>query len=180
MTQNNKYQYIGDAYLKGATPANNYTPETPITVTVRQSAYDPYKEKAETTPELKQVLVHIAGADNDRYTLFYQDQRGDWRVFGDNWKGLLANIREPGANPAVTGLTLDKNIITFNTENITGDFTAFVGCYRQNDMMVSAVQAVKNNGLYTAQVPGEAIKFRVFILDSENFRPLCAPETLSK
>ena len=95
MKQNTKYRYIGNAYLGGAAPANDYTPDDPITVTVRQSVYDPYKAADSDGPELKQVLIHIAGADNDRYSLFYQDERGDWRVFSDFWKGLLADIQSP-------------------------------------------------------------------------------------
>ena len=180
MLQNDKYHYIGNAYLKGATPANNYTPDTPVTVVVRQSAYDPYKAKAETTPELKQVLVHTAGADSDRYTLFYQDQRGDWRVFGDNWKGLLASIRDPGNDPAVTGATLENNLLTFRTENISGNVSAFVSCYLQNGQMVSAVPATPNGDTYTAQVPGNAVRFRIFALDADTFRVLCDPAQLSK
>ena len=180
MTQNNKYRYIGNAYLKGAAPSNNYTPDAPVTVVVRQSAYDPYKKADGASPELKQALVSIAGADNDRYTLFYQDQRGDWRVFGDNWKGLLANIREPGSAPAITGLTLDNNLVTFHTENISGNVSAFVACYRQNGQMISAVPAAESGGTYSATVPGEAVRFRVFALDGDSFRALCDPATLSK
>ena len=98
MEQNEKYRFIGNAYLNGAAPENNYTPTEPIRITVRQSVYDPYKAKAETTPELKQVLVDFAGDDSSRYALFYQDQRGDWRVFGDNWKGLLADVKTPAGD----------------------------------------------------------------------------------
>ena len=180
MTQNDKYRYIGNAYLKGATPANGYAPDTPITVTVRQSAYDPYRKADETSPELKQVLVSLAGADNDRYALFYEDQRGDWRVFGDNWKGLLANIREPGASPAITELTLDGNVISFRTENIGGNAAAFVGCYRQNGQLISALPVTESGGTYAAQVPGDAVKFQVCALDGETLRPLCNPAALSK
>lgn len=95
MMQNDKYTYIGSAYLNGASPENNYTPSQPIQITVRQSVYDPYRAQSDTTPALKQVLIRIAGDNSDRYSLFYQDQRGDWRVFGDNWKGLLSDVKTP-------------------------------------------------------------------------------------
>ena len=180
MTQNDKYKYIGDAYLKGATPSNSYTPDKPITVIVRQSAYDPYKAAAETTPEIKQVLVSIAGADNDRYTLFYQDQRGDWRVFGDNWKGLLANIRDPGAEPRVFGATLSDNLVAFRTENIAADASIFVASYDMGGKMISAVPAAASGETYSAQVPAEAVRFRIAALDSGSLRPLCKPEELLK
>ena len=95
MRANNKYRYIGNAYLGGASPSNDYTPDDPITVTVRQSVYDPYKAADSDGPELKQILIHIDGADNDRYGVFYQDPRGDWRVYADYWKGLLADVQKP-------------------------------------------------------------------------------------
>lgn len=116
MTQNDKYRFIGNAYLNGASPDNNYTPSTPITVTVRQSVYDPYREADGNGPLLKQVLISIDGADNDRYSLFYEDQRGDWRVFGDNWKGLLADVKEQAGDktipykPDSTGSTLTPTV----------------------------------------------------------------------
>jgi hypothetical protein len=179
MEQNEKWRYIGDAYLKGAAPSNHYAPDQPVTVIVRQSAYDPYKAAAETTPELKQVLVHIDGADNDRYALFYQDQRGDWRVFGDNWKGLLADIREPGDAPGIFAATLENNVVTFRTQNVSGA-TAFVACYLQSGKMAAAVPATESGGTYTAQVPAEAVRFRIVALDSATFRAVCPPQALSK
>lgn len=93
MMQNEKYRFIGSAYLRGAAPENGYAPSLPLTVTVRQSVYEPYKAATPTTPELRQVLVSLPGADSERYCLFYQDQRGDWRVWSDNWKGLLADVK---------------------------------------------------------------------------------------
>ena len=180
MTQNDKYRYIGDAYLKGATPSNNYTPDAPITVVVRQSAYDPYRKADETSPELKQVLVSIAGADNDRYALFYQDQRGDWRVFGDNWKGLLANIREPGSAPSIFGATLENNLIAFRTENLDANALMLVTSYRGDGQMISAVRAEESGGTYAVQVPAEGVKFRIFALNAADFRMLCDPVKLSK
>ena len=180
MTQNDKYRYIGDAYLKGATPSNGYTPDTPITVVVRQSAYDPYRKADETSPELKQVLVSIAGADNDRYAIFYQDQRGDWRVFSDYWKGLLANVREPGAVPAIFGATLDNNLVTFRTENLGDNASMFVASYLRDGTMISAVKAEESGGSYAIQIPAECVKFRIFALDADTFQPLCALAELLK
>ena len=105
MTQGDKYRFIGNAYLKGATPVNGYTPSSPVKITVRQSTYDPYKAASAASPEIKQVLVSFAGADNDRYALFYQDQRGDWRIYGDNWKGLLTDVKA-----AITGQPRDVTV----------------------------------------------------------------------
>ena len=82
MTQNDKYRYIGNAYLGGATAENDYTPDDPVTVTLRQSAYEPYAEATEESPALYQVLVSLEGVDSDRYCLFFRDGAGNWRVYG--------------------------------------------------------------------------------------------------
>ena len=96
MMQNTKYRFIGNAYLGGATPSNNYTPSTPVTVTLRESTYVPYKAAEGNSPELYQVLISIPGADSERYSLLYKDSRnGDWKFFSDNWKGLLADVKTP-------------------------------------------------------------------------------------
>lgn len=36
MKADNGYKYLGNSYLNGATPANNYTPSKPISITLRQ------------------------------------------------------------------------------------------------------------------------------------------------
>ena len=98
MEQNDKWRYIGDAYLGGAAPENDYTPDEPITVTLRESTYVPFAAATQTTPALYQVLISLAGAENERYSLFYEDEDGDWKVWGDNWKGLLADIQPADAD----------------------------------------------------------------------------------
>jgi len=180
MTDNDKYRYIGDAYLKGAAPVNDYTPGEPITVVIRQSAYDPYKAAAETTPELKQVLVSIAGADNDRYALFYEDQRGDWRVFGDHWKGLLADIREPSSSISIFGATLEGTQVTFRTENADEGAQPWVASYRADGQMLAVTQPTLSDGVYKASVPAACAKCTIFLLDSGTQQPLCKPTRLVK
>ena len=179
MIEDEKYRYIGNAYLQGATPGNNYTPDTPVTVVVQQSAYDPYVKATETTPELKQVLVRTVGADSSRYALFYQDQRGDWRVFGDHWKGLLSGIREPGSAPGIFAATLELDLVTFRTEN-AANALAMVAAYGEDGKMLSTVPAVLEDGEYRAEVPGECTECRIYLLDSQTFTPLCRQVKLKK
>ena len=78
MTQNDKYRYIGNAYLGGATAENDYTPDDPVTVTLRQSAYEPYAEATEESPALYQVLVSLEGADSLTWTYTISRENFGW------------------------------------------------------------------------------------------------------
>ena len=62
MKADNGYKYLGNSYLNGATPANNYTPSKPISITLRQDTLPgkgnsisediPYFEPTQTTPAI--------------------------------------------------------------------------------------------------------------------------------
>ena len=171
MMQNNKYQFIGNAYLNGATPANEYQPDTPISVTVRQSVYDPFREATDTVSEIKQVLVSIAGDENARYSLFYRDQRGDWRIFGDNWLGLLSDV-QIGGNPAVENPVRNGGTVTFTVHDNGEYFTPLVAAYDENGKMIGVTEAIENDGTFSASVDPDAANVRIF-LASAAFRPLC-------
>ena len=181
MIQNGKYEYIGNAYLNGATPGNHYTPSSPVKITVRQSTYDPYKDGTETTPELMQVLIKIPGADNDRYSLFYQDQRGAWRVFGDNWQGLLADVRSPGAptSPVSIGNAIRAgDTVAFTVEQDDSRSAPLVASYDEDGRMIAverAESAGKEGDLETfeAGVSEEGSAFRILLPGSNDFHPLC-------
>ena len=187
MVQNDKWQYIGNAYLKGASPGNGYTPSSPVTVTVRQSAYDPYKAATATTPELVQVLVSIDGADNDRYSIFYQDQRGDWRVSGDHWQGLLADVKVSGYTPAppqIWGTSLSdpedgSRTLSFNVSEVgAADLTAMVASYTEEGKLLSVTEALSagDSGAYMAKPDPDAASCRIAVLDRSTLRPLCPPK----
>ncbi len=171
MTQNNKYRFIGNAYLNGATPANEYTPNTPISVTVRQSVYDPFRAESDTSPEIKQVLIDIAGDENPRYSLFYRDQRGDWRIFGDNWLGLLTDV-QIGGNPAIEDPVRDGGTVTFTVHDNGEYFMPLVAAYDENGRMLGLDEAIENDGTFSASVDPDAANVRIF-LASPAFRPLC-------
>ena len=165
MMQNEKYRYIGDAYLGGASPSNNYTPNKPITITVRQSTYDPYKAATDTYPEQKQVLISLDGADNDRYSVFYQDQRGDWRVFGDLWKGLLTDVKMPVGDmiwPAEkTSVTTQKDLAD-TVKNVAAKIPSGDGVedttVEQHTIKFSALPAsAKEVAQYKADSPYKAL-----------------------
>ncbi|MBQ1435790.1 MAG: hypothetical protein IIZ19_07830 [Clostridia bacterium] len=180
MLQNNKYSYIGNAYLGGATPGNNYTPTEPITVTVRQSVYDPYVKASDTSPEVKQVLISMAGDDSDRYSLFYQDQRGDWRFFGDNWKGLLSDIRQPGNAPAITEVTLEASRVNFRVENASEGARPWVAVYDRDGKMLFITSPEGSDGRYSADIPGAGYSCKILLLNDEKSTPLCAAYDVKK
>ncbi len=183
MTQNEKYRYIGSAYLKGAKPTNGYTPDTPVTVTVRQSVYDPYKAAAANTPELKQVLVSIAGADSDRYCLFYQDQRGDWRVFGDNWKGLLTDVQEIRDEGSIYLAELDPadSTVRFRADDTDETVAALVASYDRDGRLLALTKAeASGNSGFVAGVDPRGAWYQVFLLDKDSNAPLCGSKKLSK
>ena len=73
------------SYFRGATPANNYTPDQPYTITVRD---DPYSYQNEGYARLQ---MHSFGADTDRPITL--------RKKGDQWllweQMLLSDIRTP-------------------------------------------------------------------------------------
>jgi len=180
MEQNEKYRFIGNSYLNGAAPENNYTPAEPVSITLRQSVYDPFKEGSDTTPELKQVLVSLAGDDNDRYSLFYQDQRGDWRVFGDNWMGLLADVKEPGGGdeggePRIENAEREAGSVRFTVAGGEGNVLPVVAAYDGAGRMLSVKAPVQaeTHGAYTAAVAPGAARVCVFLLDAATLRPLC-------
>ena len=78
--------------MKGATPANNYTPATPVEITVIEGAHSRDQEKE------GYMLLFIAsgGADNPReIKLRTKPSTGEW--FVNQYGGLLSGIRIPAA-----------------------------------------------------------------------------------
>ena len=72
MKADNGYKYLGNSYLNGATPANNYTPSKPISITLRQDTLPgkgnsisediPYFEPTQTTPAIYRSLLILQAA----------------------------------------------------------------------------------------------------------------------
>jgi len=82
------------SYFNGATPDNNYMPASPYTVTVTENAHsrDNYADGYLV------VFLKSGGADSPRpLTLRRKPSTGEWFVFSDSFKGLLADIRIPKA-----------------------------------------------------------------------------------
>ena len=81
-------QYLPMVYFNGATPSNNYTPSSPLTIVTKE---DPAPQYA-GGDNLKRVFVKQEGFDNDRYATF--------RAKGDEWfayeySGILMSVKTP-------------------------------------------------------------------------------------
>lgn len=73
------------SYFKGATPANNYTPEQPFTVTVESNPY------SDANPGYMKLFLRSGGADNPREVVLRQKGDGQWMLWD---QFLLVSIRK--------------------------------------------------------------------------------------
>jgi hypothetical protein len=97
MLQNDKWEYIADAYFDGADNTNGYTPTRPLTITVREFPYLPQTSTMYGTQlSIDKLVTEFKGADSSRNISVYQDPHDNkWYVFSDSYKGLLADIKAP-------------------------------------------------------------------------------------
>lgn len=94
MTQNDKYLYIGKSYFIGSTPDNEYTPNIPYQVEVKENDY------TDSEQGYKRLLVKSGGSDNDRIVTVRLAKDGNYYIWSDSFMGLLADIRKPeSTNP---------------------------------------------------------------------------------
>ena len=89
MKQNDKWPYIGKSYFGGATPDNDYTPTTPLSIEVKDNPYS-YENEG-----YARLLLHSGGADSDRILTLRKMKDGRWVIWSDSIIGLLADIRKP-------------------------------------------------------------------------------------
>ena len=106
MKADNGYKYLGNSYLNGATPANNYTPSKPISITLRQDTLPgkgnsisediPYFEPTQTTPAIYRSFTDFAGSDSSRWICTYKHSKtGKWYIWDQSWHDLLTRIKQP-------------------------------------------------------------------------------------
>ena len=83
--------YVPFSYFKGATPDNDYTPDTPYTITVSSNPYSDANEG------YKKLFVTSGGADAPREIVLRMKADGTWLLWD---QFILVGIREPkSANP---------------------------------------------------------------------------------
>ena len=78
--------HVPFSYFKGAVPANDYTPNTPFTITVTSGPYSDANEG------YKKLFIASGGADNPREIVLRRLGDGRWMLW-DHF--LLVGIRKP-------------------------------------------------------------------------------------
>ena len=81
-------KYLPMVYFNGATPSNNYTPSTPLTVVTKE---DPAPQYA-GGDNFKRVFVKQDGFDNPRYATF-RSKGDEW--FAYEYSGILMSVKTP-------------------------------------------------------------------------------------
>ena len=80
--------HVPFSYFKGAVPANNYTPDTPFTITVTSAPYSDANEG------YKKLYIKSGGADSPREVVLRMKGDGRWFLWDQM---LLPDIRQPKA-----------------------------------------------------------------------------------
>jgi hypothetical protein len=78
--------YVPRSYFEGATPENDYTPNTPFKVTVESNPYSDANEG------YMKLFIKSGGADNAREVVMRKTSDGKWLLWDQM---LLVSIREP-------------------------------------------------------------------------------------
>jgi len=90
-----KYKYLGNSYFDGATRYNNYTPTTPLTITIEDYVYDGIWSSNYNT-YIYTMVTRFKGSDFPRLIKLYQDQYDhQWYIFSDSWKSFCVDIKKP-------------------------------------------------------------------------------------
>ena len=77
--------HVPFSYFKGAVPANDYTPDTPFTITIESGAYSDANEG------YKKLFIKSGGADNPREIVLRMRGDGKWFL----WEQfLMVSIRD--------------------------------------------------------------------------------------
>ena len=91
MMQNNKYSYIGASYFIGSTPENNYTPQEPLQIEIKENPY------TDSQDGYKKLFLKSGGADNERGITLRIAKDGNYYIWSDTFMGLLSDIRKPSS-----------------------------------------------------------------------------------
>ncbi len=84
--------YLGPSYFAGATPANNYTPAQPWTITVEEQAHS----RDQFSEGYLKLFVVSGGADSPRgVTLRLKPSTGEWFIW--EFSSVVSGIRVPAS-----------------------------------------------------------------------------------
>ena len=97
MLQNDKYDFLANAYFDGANPDNGYTPNNPLSITLREYPYAPQLSTM-YGPNIyvEKIVSDFKGADSERSVSVYKDPKDNkWYIWSDSYKSLLVDIKTP-------------------------------------------------------------------------------------
>ncbi|MBQ3418795.1 MAG: hypothetical protein IJO27_03840 [Bacilli bacterium] len=95
MLQNDKYDFLADAYFDGACPDNGYTPNSPLSITLREYPYAPQLSTM-YGPNIyvEKIVSDFKGVDSERSVSVYKDPKDNkWYIWSDSYKSLLVDIK---------------------------------------------------------------------------------------
>ena len=105
LTEQYKYEILGNSYFDGADRFNNYTPSEPLAVTVEDYVYDGVWSNDYNT-YIYTVISRFGGADSERLLKIYQDPYDNqWYIFSDSWKSFCSDIKNPVPSSTATPRT---------------------------------------------------------------------------
>ena len=92
MMQNEKYNFIGKSYFKGALPSNDYTPSEEYVIEVSENEY------SRTEEGFVRLFFKSGGADSLRPITVRLAKDGNYYLWSDSIMGLLSDIRPKESN----------------------------------------------------------------------------------
>ena len=103
MKKGNQYRYLGNAFLNGATPANNYSPSKPYSITLTQDSvvdedqiYIPANPSI-PSPDQYRAFIYCKASDSGKWIDVYKSSKdGNWYMY--KWMDLITSIKAPASS----------------------------------------------------------------------------------
>ena len=103
MKKSKQYLYLGNAFLNGSTPANNYTPSQPYSITLTQDSvvdedqvYIPANPSI-PSPDQYRAFIYCKASDSGKWIDVYKSSKdGNWYMY--KWMDLITSIKAPASS----------------------------------------------------------------------------------
>ena len=103
MKKGNQYRYLGNAFLNGAAPANNYSPSKPYSITLTQDSvvdenqvYIPANPSI-PSPDQYRAFIFCKASDSGKWIDVYKSSKdGNWYMY--KWMDLITSIKAPASS----------------------------------------------------------------------------------
>ena len=103
MKKGNQYRYLGNAFLNGAAPANNYSPSKPYSITLTQDSvvdenqvYIPANPSI-PSPDQYRAFIFCKASDSGKWIDVYKSSKdGNWYMY--KWMDLITSIKVPASS----------------------------------------------------------------------------------